>query len=753
MKKFFGKGSPFKEWAQETLFQHYKRHKNELNEVYESWKSLFKGIYPEQSLTIDLFIQHNYFILIVKNAVSHLIRQSFLLIPLDFSMWAYEIKEIKQRIALFFRGVKINAEDVFNQLYEELIPPNTRLMLGEYYTPFSLAETVVKETYTLGARVLDPSCGSGTFLLALVNRILFAPLTQKKKDIALQNLFGMDINPIAVFTTKVNLALHTARTTSQPLTHNVVWDDFLFPNSVSNFSPLPTSNTDFPSVKHMDEENFDLVIGNPPWLVLSGIRSSSYKSSLRDLARHFGLHPRARNLPNIEVSALFLHQSIAHALRDGGTVAFLISNAIINGSQHNGTRAFLNMDHIRIWRFSRDLFRIHNICFIAKKNIKASPIKYPSVFVTHYDILSKDGSTEFIKRKKEKYTPIKILRGLDGIREGAEKLIPVSSHKNLLPRLISKKNHYFAHCRKGADLYPRSLIFVNILNQTHNLVHIEPNIQNHVKMPWNFRPFDEATVESDHIFYTVKSDLCVPFLILDRTSVFLPITFDTFLDFDGTSPKVPNLKARKHYEQLTSIYETRQPKGKKPKDLWENLNFRKKLTHSAQLAPLKVVTPASAGFVKAALIRKPGTIIDVSLYYVPVPTIDEGHYLLGILNAPCVAEDVRIRSSEGAGGGVRNLHKRPWEINIPIYNPEDRSHAAIQKLGGEMELKARKIALEWQKKEYMNNKGKKKAFNSIKEVKWKKLVVQKQIVSDLTHEYKVLNRLVTGLLTSTADAR
>ncbi|MFW9777377.1 MAG: class I SAM-dependent DNA methyltransferase [Candidatus Heimdallarchaeota archaeon] len=753
MNKFFGEGSPFKEWAQETLFEHYKKHKTELNEVYENWKNLFMEIYPEQFLTIDLFIQHIYFILIVKNVVSHLIRQDFSLIPLDFSVWAQKIKEIEQRIATFLRGVKINVGDIFNRLYEELISPNTRLMLGEYYTPFSLAEKVVKETYTPGARVLDPSCGSGTFLLALVNKILNSRLTPKKQDTALQNLFGMDINPIAVFTTRANLTLHTVRTTSQSLTDNVVWDNFLFPNDVSNFFSLHKTSTDFPSTKHMGNEKFDLVIGNPPWVVLSGIRSSSYKASLRNLARHFGLLPRARNLPNIEVSALFLYQSIAHSLRDGGIVAFLISNAIINGSQHNGTRSFLNMDHIRIWRFSRDLFRIHNICFIARKNINASRVKYPSVIVTHYDVLSKDRSIEFIESKNEEYTPIKILRRLDGIRKGAEKLIPVSSHKNLLPRLISKKNYYFAHCRKGADLYPRSLIFVNILNQTRNLVHIEPKVQNHVKMPWNFRPFDKAIVEPDHIFYTVKSDVSVPFVILDRTPVFLPITFDTFLDFDGTSAKVPNLKARKHYEQLASIYKTRQLQGKKPKELWENLNFRKKLTHSDQLAPLKVVTPASAGFVKAALIRKPGTIIDVSLYYVPVPTIEEGHYLLGILNAPCVAEDVRIRSSEGAGGGVRNLHKRPWEINIPIYDSEDGLHAAIQKLGSEMELKARKIAFEWRKKEYMNTKGKQKPFNSIKEVKWKKLVVQKLIISDLTHEYNVLNKLVRELLTSTTKAQ
>ena len=60
--------------------------------------------------------------------------------------------------------------DVLKELYESLIDPAQRHQLGEYYTPDWLADLMVREVVTdpLNQRVLDPSCGSGTFLFHAV---------------------------------------------------------------------------------------------------------------------------------------------------------------------------------------------------------------------------------------------------------------------------------------------------------------------------------------------------------------------------------------------------------------------------------------------------------------------------------------------------------------------------------------------------------------------------------------------------------
>jgi type I restriction-modification system DNA methylase subunit len=58
------------------------------------------------------------------------------------------------------------SEDVLKGLYERLVDPKDRHDLGEYYTPDWLAAKIVDQCFESRpeAAVLDPTCGSGTFL-------------------------------------------------------------------------------------------------------------------------------------------------------------------------------------------------------------------------------------------------------------------------------------------------------------------------------------------------------------------------------------------------------------------------------------------------------------------------------------------------------------------------------------------------------------------------------------------------------------
>ncbi len=63
--------------------------------------------------------------------------------------------------------------DLLKPLYESLFPRAVRHALGEFYTPAWLAEHVLDQVGYCGqpeARLLDPTCGSGTFLLAALRR-------------------------------------------------------------------------------------------------------------------------------------------------------------------------------------------------------------------------------------------------------------------------------------------------------------------------------------------------------------------------------------------------------------------------------------------------------------------------------------------------------------------------------------------------------------------------------------------------------
>ena len=106
------------------------------------------------------------------------------------------------------------ASDIFRTIYQEMIIAGIRHQLGEYYTPEALCKKMVNKCLEVGERVLDSSCGSGTFLIECYKKIddyfNLKPSVEPPPEWfrAINNIFGFDINPIAVLTTKANLILY-----------------------------------------------------------------------------------------------------------------------------------------------------------------------------------------------------------------------------------------------------------------------------------------------------------------------------------------------------------------------------------------------------------------------------------------------------------------------------------------------------------------------------------------------------------------
>ena len=95
--------------------------------------------------------------------------------------------------------------DVAAILYETVIPPEERRQLGEYYTPDWLARTMVRELVTepLEQHVLDPACGSGTFIAEAVAHFFDAAKQsglhpKQVLDRLRAAVTGIDVHPVAV---------------------------------------------------------------------------------------------------------------------------------------------------------------------------------------------------------------------------------------------------------------------------------------------------------------------------------------------------------------------------------------------------------------------------------------------------------------------------------------------------------------------------------------------------------------------------
>jgi len=122
------------------------------------------------------------------------------------------------------------ARDLLKRLYQNLVPSDLRHRLGEYYTPDWLADLLLNEVglslenlmklgekdplKPLELRVLDPACGSGTFLVLYISRLRRYAEEHFLQDVlikyVLDNVVGYDLNPLAVLTARANYLLAIA---------------------------------------------------------------------------------------------------------------------------------------------------------------------------------------------------------------------------------------------------------------------------------------------------------------------------------------------------------------------------------------------------------------------------------------------------------------------------------------------------------------------------------------------------------------
>ena len=141
----------------------------------------------------------------------------------DFFDWVVEIPEGDEFVrALAKRLTRFAWEDVEHDvmkvLYESIITTDWRHRLGEYYTPDWLAACMVAETVDdpLNQRVLDPACGSGTFLFQAVRRYLAAATEAGIGDGeaisgATNHVFGIDVHPVAITLARLTYLLAIGR--------------------------------------------------------------------------------------------------------------------------------------------------------------------------------------------------------------------------------------------------------------------------------------------------------------------------------------------------------------------------------------------------------------------------------------------------------------------------------------------------------------------------------------------------------------
>ncbi len=309
-----------------------------------------------------LFAVQTYYALVIRLLVRHI--RSSLAIPAEdrttaagetvvnpFS-WVVDVADhpIQRLIARlaeqFDRYPSVGSadgHDLLKALYQRLLPKALRHALGEYYTPDWLADLLLDRLDYRGhpeMRLLDPACGSGTFLVRAIDRIAAWyrregssqgwDRTRLWQAIS-RNVVGLDLNPLAVMAAEANYLMAAADLLPKGTAVEVPvfrYDSIL--GDGPNFRLAKTGRS--PSQPQSLGE-FDRVAGNPPWIAWDHL-PEEYRELTKPLWRQYGLFNLSGNAARHgggkkDLSMLMLYAAADRYLTRGGRLGFVVTQTLL----------------------------------------------------------------------------------------------------------------------------------------------------------------------------------------------------------------------------------------------------------------------------------------------------------------------------------------------------------------------------------------------------------------------------------------
>lgn len=193
-------------------------------------------------------------------------------------------------------------EDLLGLLYQSLQTAGTKQKRGAFFTPRPLAEQLLTLIPSDNSHTyLDPSCGTGGFLLPLAHQVNPS------------QLYGCDIDAISIAIIRINFVLHQHCYDQSYLTSHFTCKNFL------------TGQQDLKTYTH--------ILGNPPW---GATFSKQERARLQQLFPSF-----TGNKP--ESACLFFEKSLS-MLSQHGTVTFLLPEALLQAKKHLPWRQLLGKE-------------------------------------------------------------------------------------------------------------------------------------------------------------------------------------------------------------------------------------------------------------------------------------------------------------------------------------------------------------------------------------------------------------------------
>ena len=253
-------------------------------------------------------------------------------IELNDSVLRYVVSELQR-----FTFVE-TATDIKGEAYEELVGPNLRGDRGEFFTPRNVCNMMIKMTFSLFSeerttspgdiKILDPAVGTGGFLISAIQDVKqdyhsrgwrSDQVRDAVRDVANQNLYGIDFNPFLVKVAQMNMVMHGDGSS------NIVQ---------ANSLEQPTEWNDLAG-DTIGLGEFDLVITNPPF-------GSNAVIDNRDILNQFELttYDAASPRDSLPPEQLFVERALDF-LKPGGIMGIVLPDSILSNPGMEWIRGWL----------------------------------------------------------------------------------------------------------------------------------------------------------------------------------------------------------------------------------------------------------------------------------------------------------------------------------------------------------------------------------------------------------------------------
>ena len=665
--------------------------------------------------------------------------------------------------------------DMLRSIYETIEEPESRHELGASYTPDWLAEktlvNLLRRSKMDAPRILDPTCGSGTFLVVAI-RLLRRNMQDVDADKTIRAIqtcvFGVDIHPVAVLFSRANylMAIRDLLPKRKIDIHIPVYMADMVDYPVAIESPLggkfytfesgelemhlpldigksidyivdeihaaakrlaagyerdavlsglhtklkrrdivnpvlsyfDTAATTLGTLISQDRDSihafifkniyrpatfelFDIICGNPPWVVYKSIKDQKRADRLKtEVVKKLKLQTNPKLFPNMDIATLFYVKCARDMLKPDGHIGFVMPWSILNGKQHDVFRAKrfngLDLRFVELYDMGEGKNRVKNLftvesCVLFSKKTKSNAASIPAVRLSG-SLPGKNVGLDEAESLKHKKSRI-YMRDTPGGN--------VLTYDRLV---VMGESPYKADFFQGATLVPTAAWFVRErsdgLGTGSGKTAVETDDSMTHDANWSMR--FSGDIETEYIFHTLKSKSMIPFGYLGMKTVVLPVTMK---ETDGETKynvcrDSTTFVAKGHdgmeayFKQVQSVWKNNKT-AKSHDNVADRINRNKGI--SAQKPDANTIVlynRAGRSYMVSCMVTSDKFIVDNSTYAYYAASEEEAKYLCSVLNSRHLFKKIKAVKT------ARDIHRTVFDVPIPRFDATNPDHQKLVKL-------------------------------------------------------------------------